>query len=160
MDKVITTALLIIASVAAAIALINAVIPAMSESTSALVAANSSAADRIRTDIEVVHVASDTSPGGEDQIIVWVKNVGPNKILSIESSDIFLNMPSTVKQLSHGSSSGAEYWDYTIENGTEWTRGVTIKMTAHLANGSVTSGTYSVSVSLYNAVTAIKDFSL
>jgi hypothetical protein len=160
MDKVITTGLLIIASVAAAIALINAVIPAMSESSSALVAANASAADRIRTDIEIVHIASDTSPLGEDQIIVWVKNVGPNKILPIESSDIFLDMPGTVKQLSHGSSSGAEYWDYTIENGSEWTRGVTVRMTAHLANGSVTSGTYTVSVSLYNAVSANKDFSL
>jgi hypothetical protein len=159
MDKVITTGLLIIASVAAAIALINAVIPAMSESSSALVAANSSAADRIRTDIEVVHVASDTSAPGEDQIIVWVKNVGPNKIAPIESSDIFLNLPSTIKHLSYGSSSGAEYWDYTIEDGTEWTQGVTVRMTAHLANGSVTSGTYSVSISVYNAVSASKDFS-
>jgi archaellum component FlaG (FlaF/FlaG flagellin family) len=160
MDKVITTGLLIIASIAAAIALINAVLPAMNRSSSALVAANSSAADRIRTHIEVVHVASDTSPGGEDQIIIWVKNVGVNRIAPIESSDIFLDMPGTVKQLSHGSSSGAEYWDYTIENGAEWTQGVTIKMTAHLANGSVTSGTYSVSVSVYNAVTASKDFSI
>ena len=160
MDKVITTGLLIIASIAAAIALINAVLPAMNRSSSALVAANSSAADRIRTHIEVVHVASDTSPGGEDQIIIWVKNVGVNRIVPIESSDIFLDMPSTVKQLSHGSSSGAEYWDYTIENGAEWTQGVTVKMTAHLANGSVTSGTYSVSVSVYNAVTASKDFSI
>ena len=160
MDKVITTGLLIIASVAAAIALINAVIPAMSESASALGAANSSASDRIRTDIEVVHVASDTSPGGEDQIIIWVKNVGHNQIIPIESSDIFLDMPSTVKQLSYGSSSGAEYWDYTIENGAQWTQGVTVKMTAHLADGSVTSGTYSVSVSLYNAVSASKDFSV
>lgn len=160
MDKVITSGLLIIASIVAAIALINAVIPAMNESSGALLSANSSASDRIRTDIEVVHVASDTSSGSEDQIIVWVKNVGPKKIDAIESSDIFLEMPSTVKQLSHGSGSGSEYWTYDIENGSEWTQGVTLKMTAHLDDGSVTAGTYTVTVSLYNAVTATKDFSV
>jgi uncharacterized membrane protein len=56
MDKAITSGLLIIASIVAAVALINAVIPAMNESSGALVTANSAAADRIRTDIEIVHV--------------------------------------------------------------------------------------------------------
>ena len=160
MDKAITSGLLIIASVVAALALINAVIPAMSESSGALVTANSAAADRIRTDIEVVHVATDTSPGSEDQVIVWVKNIGLNKIAPIESSDVFLTTPSTVKRLSHGSGSGAEYWDYTLENGTEWTQAVTVKMTLHLADGSVTAGGYNVSVSVYNSVNATKDFSV
>ena len=160
MDKAITSGLLIIASVIAAMALINAVIPAMSESSGALVTANSAAADRIRTDIEVVHVATDTSSGSEDQIIVWVKNIGLSKIAPIESGDVFLTTPSDVKRLSHGSSSGAEYWDYTIENGTEWTRTVTVKMTLHLANASVTAGGYNVIVNVYNSVNASKDFSV
>jgi flagellar protein FlaG len=160
MDKAITSGLPIIASIVAAVALINAVIPAMNESSGALVTANSIAADRIRTDIEIVHVASDTSSPTEDQIIVWVKNIGHNRIQPVESGDIFLTMPSTVKRLSHGSSSGSEYWDYTIENGTSWGQAVTVKMTLHLANGSVTTGTYSVSVSVYNAVSASKDFSI
>lgn len=158
MDKAITTGLLIIASVIASIALVNAVIPAMSESSGALVTANSEAADRIRTDIEVVHVAADTSPVGEDQIIVWVKNVGLNTIAPIESGDIFLTTPSEVKRLSHGS--GSEYWDYTIENGAEWTRTVTVKMTLHLNDGSVTAGGYNVIVNVYNSVSASKDFSV
>ncbi len=159
MDKAITSALLIIASVIAAMALINAVIPAMSKSSGALVAANSAAADRIRTDIEIVHVATDTSTD-PDQIIVWVKNIGPNTIAPIESGDVFLTMPSTVKRLSHGSSSGSEYWDYVVENGTDWTQTVTVKMTLHLADGSVGSGSYSVSVNVYNSVNASKDFSV
>ncbi len=160
MDKAITTGLLLIASVVAAIALINAVIPAVSDSSGALTAANASAADRIRTDIEIVHVASDAGVVAEDQILVWVKNIGPNKIPLIESSDIFLTTPTTVKRLAHGSSSGAEYWDYVVENGTDWTRAVTVKMTLHLADDSVTSGSYSVSVAVYNAVSAAKDFSV
>lgn len=152
--------MLIIASVIASIALINAVLPAMSQSSGALVTANSEATDRIRTDIEVVHVATDTSPVGEDQIIVWVKNIGLNTIAPIESGDIFLTMPTGVKRLSHGSASGAEYWDYAIENGTDWTTTVTVRMTLHLADGSVTSGGYNVIVNVYNSVNASKDFSV
>ena len=160
MDKAITTGLLMIASVVAAIALINAVIPAVSKSSGALSAANASAADRIRTDIEIVHVASDAGVPSEDQILVWVKNIGHNKIPLIEASDIFLTTPTTVKRLAHGSSSGAEYWDYVVENGTDWTQAVTVKMTLHLTDGSVTSGSYTVSVAVYNAVSAAKDFSV
>lgn len=160
MDKAITSALLIIASVIAAMALINAVIPAIGKSSGALVTANAAAADRIRTDIEIVHVASDTSSGSEDQIIVWVKNIGLTNISPIESGDVFLTTPTEVKRLSHGSGSGAEYWDYTIENGTEWTQTVTVKMTLHLDNASVTAGGYNVIVNVYNSVNASKDFSV
>lgn len=160
MDKAITSALLIIASVIAAMALINAVIPAISKSSGALVTANSAAADRVRTDIEILHVATDTSSGSEDQIIVWVKNIGQTNISPIESGDIFLTMPSEVKRLSYGSGSGSEYWDYTIENGTEWTQTVTVKMTLHLTDASVTAGGYNVIVNVYNSVSASKDFSV
>ena len=83
MDKAITSGLLIIASVIASIALINAVIPAMSKSSGALVTANAEAADRIRTDIEVIHVASKTSP---DQVIVWVKNIGSTQSVDADES--------------------------------------------------------------------------
>ncbi len=157
MDKAITSGLLIIASVIASVALINAVIPAVGKSSGALVTANAEAADRIRTDIEVIHVASQTSP---DQVIVWVKNIGLNTIKPIESGDVFLTTPTEVKRLSHGSSSGAEYWDYTIENGTAWTRTVTVKMTLHLANGTIVAGGYNVIVNVYNSVNASKDFSV
>ncbi len=75
MDKAITTGIMIIASVIASVALINAVLPAIGDSSGALSAANASAADRIRTDIEIVHAAS-PAVVGEDQVLVWVKNIG------------------------------------------------------------------------------------
>ena len=73
-----------------------------------------------------------------------------------------MTMPSPigVKRLSHGSSSGAEYWDYTIENGTAWTQSVTVKMTLHLADATVTAGGYNVVINVYNSVSASKDFSV
>lgn len=156
MDKVITSGLLIIASIVAAVALINAVIPAMSESSAAMSAANSAASDRIRTDIEVIHVAADPNAG---QITIWVKNVGSTTIQAIESGDIFLDTPDTVKHLSHGSGSGSEYWTYVIENGSQWSQGVTVRMTVHLSGG-VSTGPYTATVSLHNAVSASRDFSV
>ena len=160
MGNAITTGIMIIASVVASIALINAVLPAVGDSSGALSAANASAADRIRTDIEIIHVAADPAVGGEDQVLVWVKNIGSKKIAPIESSDIFLTTPTSVKRLSHGSGSGPEYWDFIVENGTDWTQAVTIKITLHLADGSVTAGAYTISVAAYNAVSATKDFSV
>ena len=120
-------------------------------------AANASAADRIRTDIEIVHVATPTV-AGEDQVLVWVKNIGSQKIAPVESSDIFLTTPSTVKRIPHGA--GTEYWDYIVENGTDWSQAKTIKITLHLIHGSVTAGAYTVSVAAYNSVSATKDFSV
>lgn len=158
MDKAITTGLMIIAGIVATLALINAVIPAVGRSSSALITANSASSDRIRTDIEIIHVASSAADGSEDQILVWVKNVGSNVITPLGSSDVFLTTPSTVKRIPYGS--GTEYWDYTLENGTTWTDGVTVKMTLHLANASVVAGAYSIKVTVYNSVSAEKDFSV
>ena len=97
----------------------------------------------------------------EDQVLVWVKNIGSQKIDPVESSDIFLTSSTTVKRLSHGSSSGSEYWDYIVEGGgTAWTQTVTIKITLHLDDGSVGTGAYTISVAAYNSVSATKDFSV
>jgi flagellar protein FlaG len=161
MDKAITTGLLIIAGIVASLALINAVVPAVGQSSSALLTANGVASDRIRTDIEIIHVATDPASGSEDQILVWVKNIGNNAIAPISQGDIFLTTPdpiTPIKRIPYGS--GSEYWNYTIENGTAWTQGVTVKMTLHLANASVTAGAYSVTVTVYNSVSAEKDFSV
>jgi len=158
MDKAITTGLLIIAGIVASLALMNAVIPAVGQSSSALLTANDVASDRIRTDIEIIHVASDTSPVGEDQILVWVKNIGSTNIAPVSQGDIFLTTPTTITRIPYGSGVGT--WDYTVEGGgTDWTQAVTVKMTLHLANG-IAVGAYSVKVTVYNSVSAEKDFSL
>ena len=96
MEKAITSGLFIIASIVAAIALINAVIPALGKSSSALVTANASASDRIKTDIEIIHATGDTSA---KTVTVWVKNIGTTTISDITASDIFLDTPSSLSHL-------------------------------------------------------------
>jgi len=156
MEKAITTALMVIASVIAAMALINAVMPAMGKSASALVTANGTAADRIKTDIAIVHAAGDATA---DEIKVWVKNIGTERIRPIKSSDVFLTAPTAVTRLPYVSGCTSECWDYSIEGGgTDWIQAVTVKFT--LKTTVNTGTTYNVSVSVANSVEADKDFSV
>ena len=157
MEKVITTALLVIASIVAAVALINAVLPAMGKSSSALVTANSEASKRIKTDIDVIHGTGDTS----GTITVWVKNVGTQVINSVKDSDVIITKPSAaggVKRLTYTTGCSSECWDFTIEDSApDWSKADTVKFTL---TTTVTSGSYTVSIAAPNGVSATKDFSV
>ncbi len=158
MEKTITTALLVIASIVATMALINAVIPAAGKGSGALIAANSDAADRIKTDIEIVF-ASGNSTG--DEITFWVKNVGSNTINAIDNSDIFLTSPTAIIRIPYdgGGSPTKPYWKYTVEgSATNWSQAVTTKIEVFLTSGE--TGLHTVKMAVYNAVTAEKEFSI
>ena len=156
MEKTITTALLVIASIVAAVALINALIPAAGKGSGALVAANEVAANRIKTDVEIVFATGNT---GDSKIIFWAKNVGSNTIQPIEESDIFLTTPTTIQRIPYGAPSGTPYWDYVIEDGASaWTQAATVKVTLNMV--SVATGLHQVTITVYNAVSTEKDFSI
>ena len=156
MEKAITTALLVIASIIASVALINAVIPAVGRSTSALLGANNAASDRIKTDIEILFATGDTAA---DQIILWTKNVGSKTIKPIAHSDVFVTTPTNVQRVPYtGSGVGTPYWEYAIENGTEWSQAVTVKLTLHM--GTLSTGSHTVTLAVYNSVQATKEFSI
>ncbi|NQW23194.1 MAG: hypothetical protein HQ475_07110 [SAR202 cluster bacterium] len=156
MDKAITSALLIIASVVATIALINAVMPALGRSSGALVTANAEASERIKTDIEIVHATGDTAA---KTVTVWVKNIGATTIKDITASDIFLDTPSSLSRLSYTSGCVSDCWDYALEGGAaDWSKTETVKITLTLS--TLSTGVYSVRVSVFNGVSADKDFSI
>ncbi len=156
MEKAITSGLLIIASVVAAVALINAVIPALGKSSGALVTANANASDRIKTDIEIVHVTGDTVT---KVVTIWVKNIGFTNIDDITASDIFLDTPSSLSRLSYTSGCVSDCWDYAFEGGaTDWKQTETVKFTLTLS--SLATGIHSVRISVFNGESADKDFSI
>lgn len=155
MGNAITAAMLVIASIIAALALINAVLPATGKSAGALVTANKSAAERIKTDIAIIHATGDAT---NDKVTVWVKNIGTQIIRLIKYSDVILTTPTTVLSLPYVASCASECWDYSIEGGgTDWIQAVTVKITI---KPSVSTGTYNVSVAVANAIEADKDFSV
>ncbi len=86
MDKVLTTALLTIAAIVAAVMVVNAVLPALSTGSTAMLSSSQAAAERMKTDIEIIHATS-----GNSTTTLWVKNVGSTEIQNIRDSDVFVN---------------------------------------------------------------------
>ena len=158
MEKTITTAILAIAGIIATVALINAILPAASKGSGALTGANNAAANRIKTDIELVFATGETTG---DTITFWAKNVGVSTIAAIKESDIFLTTPSTITRVPYdgGGSPTIPYWVYTIEQGqTDWLQAGTVKVTLYL--NSVTTGLHKVSMTVHNGASAQKEFSI
>lgn len=154
MEKAITTALLVIASVVAAVALMNAVYPAVTRGSGALLESSGIVAERVRTDIEIVFVAGNTST---NQVTLWVKNVGSETVLGIEKSDLFLKTPTEIKRIPYNS--GTERWTYALEDGaTNWQKAVTLKVTVDLT--SLGTGLYEVRLIVPNGASAEKQFSV
>jgi len=145
-DKVLVTLLLIIAGVVCAVVVINSVYPAITGSSGAITDASSKIDDRIRSQVEIIQVAHE----GND-VYVWVKNVGSSRIVAVDKSDVFFGLQGNFDRIPYGDSgSDKPYWDYTIENGTEWGPTATLKVTIHLE--SATEGTYYFKLVLHNGV--------
>jgi archaellum component FlaF (FlaF/FlaG flagellin family) len=143
MDKAITTILMLIAGIVCTVLVINTVYPAVNRSTAAMVSIASKADERIQTQIEIIQTASQ----GTD-VYVWIKNIGSAEIRAIQESDVFFGPSGAQARVSYGS--GSPYWDYQIENNTEWVPMATVKMTIHLA--SAPSGNYMLKVVLPNGI--------
>jgi len=154
MDKVIVTILLIVAGVAASIAMVNFVYPAISRSEGVIVGVADAVNDRMQSQIKIIQVAND----GYD-IHVWVKNVGTAEIVSIEQSDVFFGPTDNFSRVVYGTSGPPyPYWNYQIEGDSDsWNPAVTIKVSIHMET-SLSSGTYLVKMVIPNGISEEKVF--
>ena len=100
MDKVLATTLLTMGAVVAAIMVVNTILPALGRSGSSVVSSSGAAASRLKTDVKVIHVSTDTT-STPAYIYVYVKNVGANNVLAIDQSDVFLETSTTFDRLTH-----------------------------------------------------------
>lgn len=155
MDKVLVTTLLTMAAVVAAVMVVNTMLPALGRSTSAVLSSSTAASDRLKTDTEIIHVATDTSAF---KVYAWVKNTGATEITAIDSGDLFYKTSSTFDRLPYNASACTNCWSYTIEDDTIWSPGVTIKVTVHLT--TLPTGNYLVRFVTRNAVVAEKEFTV
>ena len=157
MDKVLVTTLLTMAAVVAAVMVVNTMLPALGRSTSAVLSSSTAASDRLKTDTEIIHIASDTS-GSPEIVYAWVKNVGGAEITAIDSSDLFFKTSTTFDRLKYNASCSSDCWSYIIEDDTIWRPGATIKVTIYLT--TLASGDYLVRFVTHNAVSAEKEFTV
>lgn len=151
MDKVMVTLLLVIAGVVCSMVLINAVYPAITGSSGAIVDAASKIDDRIRSNIAII----ETSNSGSN-IYVWIKNVGASSIGGIGNSDVFFGPQGNFARIAYGGPT-APYWDYSIENDTRWGPSATIKITVHYTG--TPSGQYYFKVVIPNGISAEDNYS-
>lgn len=132
MDKTIITALLIIAGVVSAVALYNAVYPAVVQSGDALAGRQRRIDDRLESQIEVIHAV----PWGVtdvDTVVVWVKNVGSCHISPVARCDVFFGPEGSYARIPHvDNARGKPYWEAELENLSEWDPTATLKITIDL----------------------------
>jgi flagellar protein FlaG len=168
--------LLTIAGVIAAIAVMNAVYPAVMRSSSALSSASNTVDERIRTGVAVVNAVGelnsagswvDTNSNSLFDFFVWTKNVGDVRIPAVEEMDVFFGQPGDITRIPHTDDAGASYprWSYAVVNGSEWGVAITLRITISFDDGcpgscSQPTGTYFVRVVTPNGVSAEKYFSM
>jgi archaellum component FlaG (FlaF/FlaG flagellin family) len=156
MDKVLTATLLTMAAVVAAIMVINTMLPALGKASSSLISSTGAASDQIKTNLDIVHVATNTST---NQILVYVKNIGTIEITDIDSSDVFLQTgTATYDRITYNAGSNPK-WIYTIQDSaTAWTQNRTVLITITVS--SLTSGDYKVRIVTPNGVSTEESFSV
>lgn len=122
MDKIIVTALLVIAGVISAVFVFNAIYPATTQSADALTSMERRIDDQLKSEIAIVHAAQ----SGSD-VVIWVKNIGSLRVAAVEACDIFFGPEGNFARIPY--QTGAIHWDYVIENATDWVPTATIQVT-------------------------------
>jgi len=151
-DKIIVTGFLVIASVVAAMLMINAVLPAISQAGNSIINSADRVNERIETQISIVYgtgeldsTASwvDTDTDSSFDVWIWVKNVGASRIVDIPSSDLFFGAEGAYSRIPYVDDAGGSKpnWDFSLENGTEWKNSNTVKITIHYSS-PLASDTY------------------
>ena len=95
--------------------------------------------ERIGTQVSVVYATAelddtqtwqDTDLDGNFDVYFWIKNVGTTRILDVTAIDIFLGTDGNFQRIPYVdyAAGGFPRWSYSVENGTDWTDTVTIKV--------------------------------
>ncbi len=122
------------------VAVINAVMPEVTRTSSTLVSTAGVIEGRISTQVEIIHAGGQNAATTAD---VWAKNVGASTIIAPEQSDLFFGPDGAFERIAYGTdaSCSAPCWYYSIENDTSWrptsTMHITIKLVTPLAGGTV-----------------------
>jgi archaellum component FlaF (FlaF/FlaG flagellin family) len=158
LEKAITTALLIIAGVVCMIFVFNSVYPMVNRSSQAMVSMAEQVDERMKSRINIVHAASSAN---RTDVYVWVKNIGTQRIVDVESSDVFFGQEGAFERIPYvGDAVGAlPSWDYTLENDSQWQTSATIKITITYGSDPGT-GTYFVKFIIPNGISDEYYFSM
>jgi hypothetical protein len=144
LDKVIVTALLVLAGIISAVTFFNAVYPAIGQSGDALANMQGRVDERLKTEIKIIYAAPSNG-----QVQVWVKNIGSLSILSPEAGDLFFGPEGNFSRIPYGT--GTPHWEYTVENGGDWSQSHTLQINI-VGYAPLNPGTYYCKFVLSNGI--------
>jgi len=118
----------------------NSVYPMVNRSSQAMVSMAEQVDERMKSRINIVHAANSAN---RTYIYLWVKNVGTQRIVDVDESDLFLGPSDNFSRIPYFEDAGGVFpqWDYNLENDTEWQTSATLKVTITYAIDPGT-GTY------------------
>jgi hypothetical protein len=164
LDKTIVTTLLIIAGVICAVLAFNALYPAVVQSSDAIVSMQGRLGDQMKSQVKIIHAASELDAGGNwvstygdgdtyFDVMIWVKNIGTERIPAIERCDLFFGPEGDFVRIPHQNEAGSDLpsWSSTVENGSSWDPTGTIRISVHYA-AKLAPGRYFIKFVMPNGV--------
>ena len=152
-SEVISSALLMIATVVATIALINAVIPSIYSMSGSITSVTANVNNQMKTDVKFIYETTD----GLNHLTAWVKNTGETQIplTNFNLTDVFYGDANGVMTRAQLNSTANPSWTFSVENGNgdnEWDPGETLRfdVTAPVDQPFVSGTDYKVRLTLYN----------
>jgi hypothetical protein len=157
-EKAIATVILTVAGISAIVAVLNALMPAISRTSGSLVASADSVDSRISTQIEIIHAAG---VDGSDTVETWTKNVGAISIGPLDRVDVFFGTADNFLRVPYGGPAcTAPCWTYTIENDAIWNPTATLRVTLTLDYTLASGNTYYIKVVAPNGITDARFFTV
>jgi archaeal flagellar protein FlaG len=158
-EEAISTAILTVATIIAALVLVNAMYPSLYSASGSILSMNGRTADRIKTDITVLTEWYPAShPSDDIRLVAWIKNTGSTIITSddLAKSDLFLYTGDGKNERIAGSD-----WNYTLLNDDgdgAWGPTETIEVKVHFDPAGFTAGHWRLQIVLPNSVSADDSF--
>lgn len=171
MDKVIVTALLVIAGVTAAGLVMTTLTPIVGDSSRSVVESQKDLSERIETDLEITAAFAESTIAAK----AWIKNTGSTNISFLNQSDVFVSSLDRSQfvflcfQPNDDCTVADNNWNAFERNGTTpkegyWTENETIQISIGLKDEPLsrldTSKTYNLEFSTANGIKTIYQFKL
>ena len=151
-SEVIGTALIMIATVVAAVALINAVFPSIYGVSDSITAVTNNVNNQMKSEFMFIYESPDQSG---NNLTAWVKNTGETQVAlsELNDSDLFISNSNGVMQMASLNATTQPNWTYAIENGNgdgQWDPGQTLEINLVTSQPFTQGSGYTIRLVMYN----------
>jgi hypothetical protein len=136
----------------------NSVYPMLNRSSQAMSSMAETIDERMKSRINIVHAANNAT---RTEVYLWIKNVGTQRILAIEESDLFFGLEDNFVLVPNVIDAGETYprWEFSLVNDDVWETSATVKITITYESDPG-EGTYFVKFIIPNGISDDYYFSM